>query len=122
MATPKRPRIFGFYVTNLSDGVTDPIAFLNLSLTQRDDVMTKYKIHEVHFINMGDTTAVRIQTKGQEYMSTWRLIINELFSEASKTLGSDAISELDKEKSDEIKALFRKMKNTSSVQAFKVNV
>ena len=84
--------------------------------------MTKYSVKEVHFINMGDTTAVRIRTKGQEYMSKWKVIINELFSEAIKTLGSDAIMDLDTEKSAQIKGLFRKREGSKdpSVQAFKV--
>jgi hypothetical protein len=122
MEAPKRPTVFGFHVKNLSDLVADPIEFLNLSLTQRDDAMTKYSVKEVHFINMGDTTAVRIRTKGQEYMSKWKVIINELFSEAIKTLGSDAIMDLDTEKSAQIKGLFRKREGSKdpSVQAFKV--
>lgn len=121
-ATPKRPTIFGFYVRNLSDGVTEPMAFLNLSLTQRDDVMTKHKIKEVHFINLGETTAVRIRTEKQQYIKMWKEITNELFSEASKTLGEDAVMELEVEISDKIKALFREKerRSASSVQAFKV--
>jgi hypothetical protein len=121
-ATPKRPTIFGFYVKNLSDGVTEPIAFLNLSLTQRDDVMTKHKIKEVHFINLGGTTAVRIRTEKQQYIKTWREIAKDLFAEASKTLGEDAVMELEEEISDKIKVLFREKerRSASSVQAFKV--
>lgn len=121
MATPKRPTILGFYVENPL-GSANPIAFLNLSLTQSGDVMTKHHIKEVHYTTVGGKTAVRIRTEKQHYVKAWRAIIKELFSEASKTLGGDAMLDFDEESSDKIKALFRERerKSPASVIAFKV--
>ena len=124
--TPKRPTLFGFYITNLPDGVSgtsDPITFLNVSLTQTEGIMASYKVKEIHFINLGATSAVRIRTGDQHYIKKWKELINGLFVEANRIAGESVVCELNEETSDQVKTLFRERerKNDSSVHPFRVS-
>jgi hypothetical protein len=112
--------MFAFHV-NIPAKFCDPIAFLNVSLTQMEHVMGQYKVKEIHFIRLEETTAVRIRTEDQLYMSKRRNLVDQLFAEATKTMGG-ATYELCEETSEKVKALFREREriNPVSVHTFQV--
>ena len=122
--TPKRPSLFGFYVMNMpimQPIETDPIAFLNASLTQTEGIMAKFKVKEIHFINLGATSAVRIRTGDQHYIRKWKELINGLFSGANAE--GSFVCELTEEMSDQVKTLFRERERTdaASIHPFRVS-
>jgi hypothetical protein len=116
----KRPTIFAFHV-NIPAVFTDPIAFLNTSLTAMEHVMGQYKVKEIHFMRLQATTAVRIRTEDQLYMSKRRSLVDQLFAGATQTMGG-ATYELCEETSEKVKTLFRERERVDpkSVYTFQV--
>jgi hypothetical protein len=115
----KRPTIFAFHVN--IPAVPDPISFLNISLTAMEHVMGQFKVKEIHFIRLEATTAVRIRTEDQLYMSKRRNLVDQLFAAVTQTMGG-ATYELCEETSEKVKTLFRERERVDpkSVHTFQV--
>lgn len=115
----KRPTIFAFQVNIPAE--FDPITFLNISLTAMAHVMGQYKVKEIHFIRLEATTAVRIRTEDQLYMSKRRNLVDQLLAGAAQTMGG-VTYELCEETSEKVKTLFRERERVDprSVHTFQV--
>ena len=86
--------------------------------------MEKHKIKEIHFIELETTTAVLIRAGDQKYLKGWKQLTQDIFFEASRMLGEDAVIELSDETSDIVKKMFRdykKEKKSESIHPYKVS-
>lgn len=118
-----RPCLYGFFVQNPPKEMgTDPISFFNASITHSQNKLIQHRVKEIHFIEFEKTTAVRIRINDQQYTAGWSKLARDIFAEASRILGGEAVLELNDEISDKIKKMFKEKErsDTSSIHQFKV--
>ena len=120
--TYPRPSLFGFFVKNPPKELGNPINFLNSSITHSQKKLTQHRVKEIHFIEFETTTAVRIRISDQQYINGWSKLAKDIFSEASRLIGDEAVLELNDEISDRIKKIFKEQERSksSTISSFKV--
>ena len=84
--------------------------------------MAQYKIETIHFLPQETTTAVKIRSTNQFYISKWNALTAEIFREASRTLGEEIVCELSEEISGKTKILFKEQerRDISLIRPFQV--
>jgi hypothetical protein len=117
-----RPNQFALLTKNPPREVSEPIAFVNSTLTQTEHLMAAHKVKEIQFIVLETTTAVMIRSSDQKYLNGWKRLAKDIFSEASRMLGEDAVLELSDESSESIKKIFKDQRkiNATLIHQFSV--
>lgn len=84
--------------------------------------MAAHKVKEIQFIVLETTTAVMIRSSDQKYLNGWKRLAKDIFSEASRMLGEDAVLELSDESSESIKKIFKDQRkiNATLIHQFSV--
>lgn len=108
-----RPKIMGFYIKNPPQSLGDPIKLINESIIQTKPIQLQHQVKDIHYIVFESHTAVRIRIQEQQYMSGWKKIIGDIFSEFMQSVGSDYVLELHYHVSEEVKQIFRDMERDS---------
>lgn len=104
-----RPSIVGFRVKNPPKHLGNAGSFFNTTIAHTYHIWRSYKIKDIHLITFENTTAFRMRTSDQQYLTGWMKIVKDIFTEANRITGEDLVLEISDEKSEKIKKVFKEM-------------